>query len=56
VISSNSKLSQNENVKQAGSLDDALQLSKSLNENSKIYVIGGSKVYEQALSDCRFIY
>lgn len=56
VISKNSKVEANENLRQAGSLDEALQLAKHINEKSKVYVIGGQKVFEQAIGDSRFIY
>lgn len=45
MISKNSKVEINENLKQASSLDEALQLAKHLNQKSKIYVIGGQKVF-----------
>lgn len=45
VISKNSKVEVNENLKQAGSLDEALQMAKHINSKSKVYVIGGQKVF-----------
>ena len=56
VLSQNQKISETSDTKQAGSLSDALQLASHLNPKSRVFVIGGASIYEQALSDCRMIY
>lgn len=56
VISRNSKLEENENLKQARSVEEGVQLAHSLNPEGKIYVVGGSKIYENAFADCRYVY
>ena len=56
VISNSTKIEENENLKQAGSLEDALELTRSLLPQGKTFVIGGAQIFEKALSDCRYVY
>ena len=43
-------------MKQARSLSDALALSASDLPQGKAYVIGGARLFEEALADCRYVY
>ena len=56
VLSRSSKVEETSNVKQAGSLKEALSLSNSIHPKGKIFVTGGSKLFEEALPDCSHIY
>ena len=56
VLSRQSSLTESDSLKQARSLRDALELSKSVQPEGKIFVIGGGKVYEEGLADCRYVY
>lgn len=55
VLSKNSKIT-TKNVHQASSLRDALDLAKSLSPQGRYFVIGGQKIFEEAIPDCRYIY
>lgn len=46
VISREKKIAEGENLKQAGSLQEALQLAQSKQPEGKKFVIGGSKIFE----------
>lgn len=56
VISKNSLIKETENLRQARSLDDALELSHSITPQGRNFVIGGSKIFEDSLDSCRYIY
>ena len=56
VISKNSKIQENEKLRQARSLDDALELSQMIKPKGKIFVIGGERIFEDSLDQCRYIY
>jgi dihydrofolate reductase len=56
VVSKASKVEENENVRQARSLDDALALSAAELPAGKAFVIGGARLFEEALGSCRYVY
>lgn len=56
IISKSQKLSQNDSVKEVGDLKEALALSREVQPEGRAFVIGGSKVFEEALPDCRYVY
>jgi dihydrofolate reductase len=56
VISKNSVIKELDNLKQARSLDDALKLAESATPQGRKFVIGGSKLFEDSLGSCRYIY
>lgn len=56
VVSKGTVLPESSNLKQARSLDDALALSATELPQGRNYVIGGARLFEEALADCRYVY
>lgn len=56
VVSRDSLIKEDKSLKQARSLDDALKLSETLSPQGKKFVIGGSRLFEDSLDKCRYIY
>ena len=56
VLSKSSKIEETANLKQAGSLKEALDLAQNIHPEGKNYVIGGSQLFEEGLADCRYVY
>jgi dihydrofolate reductase len=56
VISKNTKINENQYLKQATSLEDALVLSHTFYPHSNKFVIGGAQIFSECLSNCRYIY
>ena len=56
VLSKSSKVEETSNIKQAGSLKEALDLANDTHPQGRVFVTGGSKLFEEALPDCRNIY
>lgn len=45
ILSKNTKIQENERIKQVSTLKDALSLSESVHPQGKAFVIGGSKIF-----------
>lgn len=56
VVSKGSIIREDSKLKQARSLEEALLLSNEINSKGKKYVIGGSKLFEEGIDKCRYMY
>ena len=56
VLSKSTKIEESQNLRQASSLKEALDLAQSVYPNGRNFVIGGSQLFEEGLADCRYVY
>ena len=56
VLSQSGAVTEGNGVRQAKSLQDALELSRESHPEGRIFVVGGSRVFDEGVPHCRHVY